>query len=167
MYRLLVALTLPLFAFGQQPRSFFPWWETPLVRDMNLSEDQQKQIRKIQRETRSQMVDLRYAQEKAEVELENQFNEETVDTRKTNDAIEKLVRARGDLTRAFAQLSLKLRAVLTPQQWQELQKRRPAQDRMRPGRGPQGPEGPEGPPNGPRPGRGPGKGGPQPDAELD
>ncbi|MBK5294262.1 MAG: periplasmic heavy metal sensor [Acidobacteriia bacterium] len=165
MYRLLLTLIIPLLAHAQPPRNFFPWWETPLVRDLNLSEDQQKQIRKMQRDARSAMIDMRYAQEKAEVELEDLFNEDTVDSRKTNDAIEKLVRARSDMTRAFAQLSLKLRAVLTPQQWQELQKRRPQPGQMGPGR--QGPQGsPQGPPNGPRPGRGPGKGpaGPPPDA---
>ena len=59
--------------------------------------------------------------------LADQFNRNPVDPGKTNEAIERLVDARSDLTRTLTQLSLKLRLVLTEQQWQELQRRRPGQ----------------------------------------
>ena len=49
-----------------------------------------------------------------------------VDPAKTNEAIERLVDARSDLTRTLTQLSLKLRLILSEEQWQELQRRRPA-----------------------------------------
>jgi len=64
---------------------------------------------------------------RAEQELADQFNHEPIDPAKTNEAIERLVDARSDLTRTITQLSLKLRLVLSEQQWQELQRRRPAQ----------------------------------------
>jgi hypothetical protein len=55
-----------------------------------------------------------------------------VDPAKTNEAIERLVDARSDLTRTLTQLSLKLRLILTEEQWQELQRRRPVRDNSQP-----------------------------------
>lgn len=125
MIRYLFALILPVLAMAQPPRSFFPWWESPMTRDMNLTDQQRLQIRTILRDTRGPMIDVRGAVEKAEAELEDLFNDEGSNQQRSYEAIENLVKARGDMTRAFAQLSLRLRAVLTTQQWHELQKRRP------------------------------------------
>ena len=113
-------------AQGQASRSMFPWWDSPVVRDLNLSEDQARQIRTALREQRSHLIDLRAAVEKAEGDVEDLFNEDAVDQKRTAEAIEKLVQARTDLTRVFSMLSLKLRAVLTPQQWRELPAAPPA-----------------------------------------
>jgi len=68
---------------------------------------------------------VRQAVNQAEEALADQFNRNPVDPTKTNEAIERLVDARSDLTRTLTQLSLKLRLVLTEDQWQELQRRRP------------------------------------------
>ncbi len=51
------------------------------------------------------------------------MNEDQVNEARANDAIEKLVAARGEMARTVSQMSLKLRVVLTPQQWQELRGR--------------------------------------------
>jgi Spy/CpxP family protein refolding chaperone len=115
-----------LTLFGQQgSRSLYPWWESPMVRDLHLSEDQARQIRTTLREQRGQLIDLRAAVEKAEGDVEDVFNEESIDQKRAGETIEKLVRARTELTRAYAMVSVKLRAVLTAQQWRELQRRRP------------------------------------------
>jgi Spy/CpxP family protein refolding chaperone len=154
-------LSLPLLA--QPPRGFFPWWDTPIAKDLNLSEDQTKQIRGVVREYRSKLIDQRAAVEKAEGEFEDQFNDEIFDQRRAGDALERLVTARGDMTRSLSQMSLRLRAVLTAEQYRELQKRRPQmqpgqamremQKRRLDGRAPgQGRKsGPDGPPPNPPP----------------
>lgn len=151
----LVLAALPLA--GQPPRAFFPWWEGNLVRDINLSEDQRRQVRDVVREYRGKLIDAHAAVEKAEGEVEDFFNDEQTDARRAGEAVEKLIAARGELTRAFAQMSLKLRAVLTPEQWRQLKhrqaQRRPAPQPapkprpMRPGRPPAPPQ----PPQPPRP----------------
>jgi Spy/CpxP family protein refolding chaperone len=123
--RWLLFLVLILPAWAQLPRGFYPWWERPIARDMGLTEDQMRQIRTILRERRSKMIDLRAAVEKAEGDVEDLFNEENFDQAKASEAIERLVATRAELTRMFSQMSLKLRAILTPQQWHELQRRRP------------------------------------------
>jgi Spy/CpxP family protein refolding chaperone len=110
----------------------FPWWDSPIVQDMKLSDDQQKQIRDTVRDYRSKLIELRAALEKAEGELNDVYEDEKIDQRKAIEAIEHVVTARSDLTRTFSQMSLKLRAVLTLDQWRELEKRRPLRE-WRPG----------------------------------
>ncbi|MBI3681975.1 MAG: periplasmic heavy metal sensor [Acidobacteria bacterium] len=146
--------------FAQPTRDFFPWWETPVVRDLNLNEEQTRQIQSTVREYRDRLVDLRGAVEKAENQLSDLMNEDHPDEKRLNAAIDRLVSARGELTRAFTQMGFKLRIVLTQQQWRELQKRRPRPpmpaEMKRMGPGSQGGPRPEGgavppPPNPPRP----------------
>ena len=148
-YILAIAFLVPALLQAQMPRGFFPWWENRFVRDLNLSGDQQRQIRVVLREHRTALIDKRAVVEKAEAEVEDLYNEETVDTKKAAEAIERLVAARSDLTRTFAQMSLRLRTVLTADQWRDLQRRR--SERMGPGGIPGGMprKGPEaGPPPG-------------------
>jgi Spy/CpxP family protein refolding chaperone len=134
----------PTVASAQPNRDFFPWWDSPIVRDLQLSDDQTQQIRSIVREYRDQLIDLRGGVEKAENHLSDLINDEHPDKTQVNAAIENLITSRGNLTRAFTQMGFKLRMVLTPPQWRELQRRRP--------RPPNNPNGPN-----PRPPRQPGE----------
>ena len=76
-------------------------------------------------EYRPRLKELRGAVQKAEQDLESVFNSDPVNTQKANEAIEHLVAARADLSRTLSQMGLKLRSVLTLQQWQEVEKRFP------------------------------------------
>jgi Spy/CpxP family protein refolding chaperone len=105
--------------------------------NLNLSEAQQKQIKAICKESAKKVFDLREAWNKAETELQGVFDESPVDQSKANVAIEHLTAARSDLFRATSQMDLKIRTVLTDEQWKELKKR---DRRGGPGR-PGGPEG--------------------------
>ena len=128
--RRLLALTL-LFAVGlcaQMPRGIYAWWSKPeIARDLNLSPAQRQQIRATVQQFRPHLLNVRVSVNQAEEALAEEFNRNPVDPGKTNDAIERLVDARSDLTRTLTRLSLKLRLVLTEQQWEELQRRRPVQ----------------------------------------
>lgn len=119
-----------------------PWWDGALASDSNLTDGQRKQILQTRREFRSRMIDLRTAIDKAEADLAAAFNDDPVDPRKANEAIERLVTVRGDLFRATSQMELRMRSVLTAQQWQELQNReRQRPDGPNPRRGRPGPGG--------------------------
>jgi len=80
------------------------------------------------------LMDLREAVQRADSDLEIALGESPVDQRKANEAIEHLATARGELTRTLSQMTLRLRTILTNEQWQELQ-RRQAQRRAAPFRG--------------------------------
>ena len=146
--RLLLLLAVPVLALAQggprTPGSFWegPWWNNRLVQNLNLSDAQKNDINTVLKDYRGKMTDVRTAMEKADADVQAAFNENPVDQRKANDAIEKLANSRADLTRTLSQLSLKLRTVLTADQWQELQRRQ--HERFERGRGPGGPGGPGG-----------------------
>jgi len=126
-------------AAAQNPRGLFNWWDSPMAQDLNLTEAQKEQIRATVRDYRGKLIDIRAAVEKAELEVEDAFNEDSLDQARATAAIDRLAAARGDMIRVFSQMSLKMRTVLTQEQWRELQRRRP---RMGPGQGP-GPGGPQ------------------------
>jgi len=114
--------------FAQMPKGIYAWWNRPeIAKDLNLTPAQRQQIRASVQQYRAHLLNVRSEVSRAEQELADQFNHEPIDPAKTNEAIERLVDARSDLTRTITQLSLKLRLVLSEQQWQELQRRRPAQ----------------------------------------
>ena len=124
MPKWLLILLVPVVLSAQSPRGPRPWFlDSEVVRDLNVTDAQLKQIRQTQRDFRSRMFDLREAVNKSESDLAAIFNEDPVDQNKANDAINRLVAARGELTKAVSQMDLKLRMVLTAQQWQELKQR--------------------------------------------
>jgi Spy/CpxP family protein refolding chaperone len=130
--KLLRSIVLTLLAgaslSAQLPKGIYNWWGKPeIARDLNLSAAQREQIRSTVQQFRPHLLNVRAAVNQAELDLADQFNHNPVDPGKTNEAIERLVDARSDLTRTLTQLSLKLRLVLTEDQWQELQRRRPAE----------------------------------------
>ncbi len=110
------------------------------VHDLNLSEAQQKQIADVCKESSKKVFELRESWNKAEADLRTAFDESPVDQGKSNLAIEHLAAARHELFLATSQMELKIRMVLTDEQWQELKKRT---RRGGPGGGrPGGPNGP-------------------------
>lgn len=152
-----------LLLFGAQalaqrpPRAYFPWWESPLTKSLNLSEAQQEQIRDVLRDYRTKLIDQRAAVEKAEGEFEDLFNNPAINSASASQAIDRLVEARSALTRTFTQMSLDLRQVLTYEQWRQLEEKRSKWESMRPRRMPGGA-------NSPREGHGPRGAGGQQDA---
>ena len=118
-------------ALAQAPRAYFPWWETPITRRLDLTEEQRDRIRSIVREYRDRMIDQRAAVEKAEAEIEDVFSEDDIGDAQASQAIDRLVSARSDLTRSFTEMSLRLRRVLSSSQWRDLQEHRIKLERLR------------------------------------
>jgi Spy/CpxP family protein refolding chaperone len=157
MRTLVVGLLLAAAGTAQNPM-MAPWWESPVVRDLNLSEEQHRKIRTTVSGSRSKIILLRATLEAAEADLGELMGEDPVDPKKGGAAIEKVLAARTDLGRQVAQMSLALRQILTASQWHELERRQ----RRNPNLGPNHPQNrPPGPPpnqqrfDGPRPGEGP------------
>lgn len=134
---------------GRRPKpEMTAWWDQPIVRDLGLSDEQNRQIRTIVAESRDRLIQLRGAVDSAEAVLRDLMDEEKVDTRKAEAAIEKVVTTHADMMREVSQMSLKLRVILTSTQWQELEKRESQPPPPQPGQ-PQKKKGPEGQPTQP------------------
>ena len=131
---LILAAPLALLAQGSRG-GFFPWWDNPIASGLELTDGQRTQIRSVTGEYRGRMMEVRDAVRKAENDLDAVFNEDAVDQRKGAEAIDRLTRARADMTKAVAEMSLRMRAVLTPQQWQTLRQRERATRIENAGRG--------------------------------
>ena len=130
---ILLALLLSGSVFGQMPKSLYAWWSKPVVaRQLNLTNVQRQQIRATVVQFRPHLIDIRAEVNKAEIDLQAEFDHDPVDQAKANQAIERLIAARADLTRTLSQMSLKLRTVLTEQQWRDLQRLRPGQAEEQP-----------------------------------
>jgi Spy/CpxP family protein refolding chaperone len=155
---LAMAVTVTVGLAQPPPKGFFAWWDSPIAGDLNLKEEQHQQIREAVRSYRNKLIDQRSAMDKAEGDLEDVFNDEKIDQRKANDAVERLANARAEMSRTVSQMSLKLRSILTADQWHELQRRmpkgppppfnRPEQSRPGPGNSDHRPGRDPGPPRG-------------------
>lgn len=139
VFWMILAIPSALLAQGP-PGGFFPWWDSPLASGLELTDAQRLQIRSVTGEYRGRMMEVRDAVRKAETDLDAVFNEDTVDQRRGSEAIDRLTKARADMTKAVAEMSLRMRAVLTPQQWQELRQRQQAARIENAGRGPAPPQ---------------------------
>jgi Spy/CpxP family protein refolding chaperone len=129
-------LNAPLHA--QPPRGPRPWWDGDVSKNANLSETQQKQVAQTRDSFRPRMRETRQAVMKANADVAASFNEDPVDQAKAMAAIERLAAANAEVTRTVSQLELKLRAILTAQQWQAMNERQGSW----PGRGGRGRRGP-------------------------
>ena len=122
MLRFALVLLLPALLLGQ-PRGPRPWWNKDVARELNLTDAQTQQMAQVQRDFRDRMVAVRDEMNKAEAEVDAAFNEDPVDQAKAGEAINRLAAARSNLTKAVSEMDLKLRMILTAQQWQQLNQR--------------------------------------------
>jgi Spy/CpxP family protein refolding chaperone len=107
----------------------FQWWDSPLANGLNLSEAQNKQIRSIVAEYRTRLIDLRANEQKAQGDFEDIFNDAPADQKRANDAIDRLGNARAEMTKVISQMSLRMRNVLTAEQWAQLREKQ--EERLR------------------------------------
>lgn len=115
---------LAAWVAAQPPRrDLRPWWDGGLAKNVNLSDTQMKQLLQIRDDYRPRLKEARAAVNQAERDMDAVFNEDPVDQAKAADAISRLAAAHAEATRAVSEMELKLRMVLTPQQWQDLKQR--------------------------------------------
>jgi Spy/CpxP family protein refolding chaperone len=120
MPRWTILVVFPLM-LAAQPRGARPWWNKEVAKELNLSDEQTREMTQVESDFRPRMSAVRDEVNKAEAGVTAAFNEDPVDQAKAEAAIERLAAARSELTKAVSQMDLKLRMILTAQQWQQLQ----------------------------------------------
>lgn len=106
-----------------QNHANFPWWNSPVVGDLGLSEAQRQRIREIVRSYRPKLLDARNNVQKAEGDLEDLLNDPESVSEDADSVIKRVADTRAVSARVFLQMSLQLRRVLTLDQWRELVRR--------------------------------------------
>jgi hypothetical protein len=121
---------------------------------LKLSDEQRKAMDSILLAHREKLIDLRAAEEKAELEMQPLMGADQPNETAVLAQIDKIAATRAELEKANARFLLAIRAKLTPDQWKQMQafREHPMPPRGQWGRGDRGPGG-----NGPG-GNGPGSG---------
>lgn len=119
---LLLASLLSLSVFAQN-RANFPWWNSPVVEDLNLTQTQKQKIHQIVRSYRERLFDARNSHQKAVANLEDILNEPDVTLDLAKPAIDKVTTAQANASKVFLEMSAELRGVLTLDQWRQLVRR--------------------------------------------
>lgn len=124
-------LIVPAFASGQN-RANFPWWNSPVTQDLGLNAEQSQKIHEIVRSYRDRLLDARNNALKAEGELEDVLNSPKVEQGQAKKVIDRVASARANSSHVFLEMSLKLRGVLTLDQWRQLVRRWDEMQRKKP-----------------------------------
>jgi Spy/CpxP family protein refolding chaperone len=106
-----------------QTRADFPWWNSPVVADIGLTQEQTSRIRQIIRSHRNQLFDVRNNMQKAEAALEDVMGDEHIQPERVKPLIDHLANARAESTRQMLEMDIELRSVLTLDQWRTLVRR--------------------------------------------
>ena len=125
---------------------FGRWWNNPqIAQQLNLTDQQKKQMDDIFLQHRLKLIDLNAALEKQETLFRPMIEADQPDEAKILAQIDAIAQARADLEKANARMLFDIRKVLTADQWQKLKTLR---EEHRPGRmmhdGHRGPGGPDG-----------------------
>ncbi|MEO8662502.1 MAG: hypothetical protein ABI693_28840 [Bryobacteraceae bacterium] len=123
MKSLLLFLLLAIPVLAQEQSTFFPTWDANIVKELGATDQQQREIRSIIRDSRSRLIDQQSLLAKAQAEIEDAFNEDPFDQRRAAELCDKVINTRADLARTFTQMQTRLRSLLTNDQWRELQRR--------------------------------------------
>ena len=98
------------------------WWNDPaMVEKLKLTDDQRKAMDAILLNHREQLVDMRAAVEKSELEMEPLMQDDVPNEGRVLAQIDKIAQARAELEKANARFLLAIRAKLSPDQWKQLQ----------------------------------------------
>jgi Spy/CpxP family protein refolding chaperone len=99
------------------------WWENPrLVERVQLTAEQQGKISELVYQHALSMVDLKAAVDKAELELADRVDRSEIDPARVRSAFAAFQAARAALQKERFEMLLAVRQLLSPQQWQELQR---------------------------------------------
>jgi Spy/CpxP family protein refolding chaperone len=121
-------------AEGRRPKpEMTAWWDQPIARDLGLTDQQNSQIRATVAESRGRLIQLRDSVDAAEKVLHDLMDQQTVDVNRAQAAVDEVVSTHAEMMRAVTQMSIKLRAILTYAQWQQLQRRESQPPPPRPG----------------------------------
>jgi Spy/CpxP family protein refolding chaperone len=98
------------------------FWNNPkLVEQLQLTEEQRKDMDAILLSHRSQLIDLHAAEQKAELEMEPLMGADQPNETAVLAQIDKIAGTRAELEKANARFLLAIRAKLTPDQWKQVQ----------------------------------------------
>ncbi|MEO5925440.1 MAG: periplasmic heavy metal sensor [Bryobacteraceae bacterium] len=121
--KLQIALLAAVSICAVQAQPPIPWWENPVASGLTLSEAQKESVNRILGEYRDRLTAEHQDAERAEHEFERVVNADTLEYGRGWKAIDQLVNARAVFTKDMSEMILRLRNVLTAEQWRTVRER--------------------------------------------
>ncbi len=107
---------------GPHHRGFGAWWKnSDVVKELQLSDAQVKQIEQTFLDYRLKLIDLHADVERQETKLEPLLEADQPNEQQVNSQVDAVVAARGKLEKTRTMMMLAIRRVLTVDQWKKLQ----------------------------------------------
>jgi Spy/CpxP family protein refolding chaperone len=116
-------LTLALGALAADFMDLPPgrWWKnSDVIRELNLTPDQQKKLDDIMFIQMDKMIDLRAALDKEELKLKMLLDAPQIVEKQVLDQVDRVLAARDRMHRLRAEMFVKVRTLLTPDQWERM-----------------------------------------------
>jgi Spy/CpxP family protein refolding chaperone len=115
---LFVFVAAGLLAQGMMHPPMGKWWKNEKVAaDLGLTPDQQARLDQIMFTQRDKMIDLKAQLEKAELRLRDAMDKPALNEKEIMDQLDRTIAARGTMQKNRVEMIVKIRGVLTPEQW--------------------------------------------------
>lgn len=126
MKRVFLAAALLVCAAFAQAQQMPPgkWWRKPeIIRELQLTADQQQRLDNVFTEAANDLIDARGAVEKLQVAIRSELDRPQVRRQELRNIASQLSAARGRLFERELMMLVDMRAVLTDQQWTQMRTR--------------------------------------------
>ncbi len=132
-----VALVLvsPALAREGRMREGFDFWKSKrIVEKLDLSDEQIGELEEVDYENRKAAIEVKARLESARLELEHLLAGDTVPEAETSVLVDRIADARRDQVKLRLERRIKVRGILTSEQWEKLEKSRRRMARKMKGR---------------------------------
>ena len=97
------------------------WWKnSDVIRQLNLTPDQQKKLDDIMFAHMEKMIDLKAALDKEELKIKMLLDQSQIDEKHVLAVVDKVLAARDQMQRMRATMFVKVRILLTAEQWEKM-----------------------------------------------
>ncbi len=119
---LALASALPAADFLDLPQG--RWWKNEdVIRQLNLTPDQQRKLDDIMFAHMEKMIDLKAALDKEELKIKMLIDQPQIDEKQVMAQVDRVLAARDQMQRNRAAMFVKVRVLLTPEQWENIKVR--------------------------------------------
>lgn len=117
----LFLFTFNLYSFQEFELPEGKWWRNEqIIKEIGLTDEQQKTLEKNFFEHLEKAIDLKAKVEKEELKLRELLDQDKLNEKEILNQVDKLLDARKGMEKARAELFLKVRMILQPDQWNKI-----------------------------------------------
>lgn len=118
---ILFLFTFNLYSFQEFELPEGKWWRNEeVIKEIGLTEEQQKYLEKNFFDHLEKAIDLRAKVEKEELKLRELLDQNKLNEKEILNQVDKLLDARKEMEKARAELFIKVRMILKPDQWNKI-----------------------------------------------